>query len=279
MGEVMSAGLFRLKRDKVFWACMVLMAALAAVMMANSCRVCRGLAAEGYSVDVGAYYFQLAPAVELCMGVFTGLYLGTDHSEGALRNRLIVGHSRREVYLAGLGMAFAGALCFTAAWLLGGGGAALLLGWDLWRMGAGQVALYILVAAASALALAGVLAVVGMMTEKKSTAAVASILMVLALLAVATWINAQLSEPEMNSGFIITVAGMELAEPTPNPRYVSGALRRLYELLLEILPSGQTVLLAEGAVARPGLQLGASLIIAVFSGAAGMALFEKKDLK
>lgn len=278
MGDLMRANLFRLKRDKVFWTCGAALLALSAAVLLNGCHQYRDMWAEGYQVDLARCFFQLIPAMGMCVGIFTGLFLGTDHSEGALRNRLMVGHSRERVYLAGLGASLAGAAVFTLAWLVGSGLPAVL-NRDLWRLGPGPGALLLLVAVGSALALASVLTVAGMLCEKKSTAAVASILLVLGLMLVSTWLHARLLEPEMSSGLVITAQGMEWGEPTPNSRYVGGMLRQCYELVLDILPTGQMVLLSDMAVARPGLNLAASLAVTVAAALAGMGLFRKKDLK
>lgn len=278
MNDLISAGLFRLKRDKVFWACLATLLVLSAAVVLNSCRLCRSMWAEGYLVDLSGRFFQPVPAIGLCMAVFTGLFLGTDHSEGALRNRLMVGHSRERVYLAGLEVSLTGAVAFTLTWLVGSGLPAAL-NRDLWLLELGPTVFFPLVALGSVLALASVLTVVGMLAEKKSTAAVASILLVLGLLVVSAWLRARLLEPEMNSALTITAQGMEWGDPTPNPRYVSGALRQCYGLLLDILPTGQMVLLADMAVARPVLNLAASVAVTAAASLAGMTLFRKKDLK
>lgn len=278
MSELMRAGLFRLKRDRVFWLCLGAMLIIAVGQMSIGVRQCRAMAAEGYAVALAGSFFPLVQAAMVCVAVFTGLYLGTDQSEGALRNRLIVGHSRVQIYLAGLGTAMRGTLCFAAAWFLGGGVPALFHR-ELWQMGGGQTALYILVALFSALALTSVVSVVGMLAEKKSTAAVVSILLALGLVLVSTWLYSRLLEPEMENGLIITAAGMEWGEPTPNPRYVSGALRQVFQGLLNVLPTGQAVLLADMAVDHPVWNILSSAALTLAAALGGMAVFRKKDLK
>ena len=276
MNKLMRAGLFRLRRDRVFWLCLGAMVVVAAGQMTMGVQQSRVMAAEGYTVMLAGSFFPLVQAVMVCISVFTGLYLGTDHSEGALRNRMMVGHSRGRIYLAGLGTAMTGTLCFLAAWLLGGGLPALLHR-ELWQMGAGQTGLYILVALFSALALTSILTLVGMLAEKKSTAAVVSILLALGLVLVSTWLYSRLLEPEMESGLIITAGGMEWGDPTPNPRYVSGALRQVFQGLLNLLPTGQAVLLADMAVDRPLWNLLASAAVILTATLGGMAAFRRKD--
>ncbi|MCI8473953.1 MAG: ABC transporter permease subunit [Oscillospiraceae bacterium] len=278
MNKLMRAGLFRLRRDRVFWLCLGAMVVVAAGQMTMGVQQSRVMAAEGYTVMLAGSFFPLIQAVMVCIAVFTGLYLGTDHSEGALRNRLMVGHSRGRIYLAGLGTAMTGTLCFLAAWLLGGGLPALLHR-DLWKMGAGQTLLYGLVALLSALTLTSILTLVGMLAEKKSTAAVVSILLALGLVLVSTWLYSRLLEPEMETGLIMTVGGMEWGDPTPNPRYVGGVARQVFETILDVLPTGQMVRLSDMAVTRPVLNLAASALVTAAAVLAGMGLFGKKDLK
>lgn len=278
MRELMRAGLFRLRRDRVFWVCFGAMLVFSALQMFMGVRQCRAMEVEGYVMDLAGSFFPPVHGIGVCIAVFVGLFLGTDHSEGGLRNRLVVGHGREQVYLAGLGTALTGVLCFTAAWLIGGG-TVVLLNRDLWRPEVGQTALWILVALGSALALASVMTLVGTLAEKKSTAAVGTILLALGLLLATTWLYSRLQEPEMETGLIITAAGMEWGEPTPNPRYVGGALRQVFELILNLVPTGQMVLLSDMAAAHPVWDLAASAAVTLVSALTGVALFRKKDLK
>ena len=278
MSDLMRANLFRLRRDKVFWACGAALLLLSMAVVLNGARQYRTMAAEGYLVELAGYLFQPAPAIGVFTAVFTGLFLGADHSEGALRNRLIVGHSRERVYLSELGLSLTAALALAAAWLVGGG-VPVLFHRELWGLEPGATLLLILVALGSTLALASVLTVVGILAEKRSTAAVATILLTMGLLMFSTWLYARLLEPEMESGLIITAAGMEWGDPTPNPRYVGGTLRQICELVLDVLPTGQAALLMDMAVKRPFLNLAASLAVTVIAALTGMGLFCKKELK
>lgn len=70
-----------------------------------------------------------------------------------------------------------------------------------------------------------------------------------------------------------------MGEPTPNPDYISGGVRAAYEFLLDLLPTGQSILLANLELARP---LRGALCSAFIAGAAalgGLWTFRKKDLR
>ncbi len=277
MNELMGAHLFRMRRDKAFWACAAAMLVFAVGLMLNGCRQAGVMANLGYQTELEKYYFTLAPVVGLFAGVFSGLFLGTEYADGAVRNQLIVGHSRRQVYFASLLTNILAALLLTAAWLMGGLVGIPVLG--LWKMSGVTVTMNILVAIGSAVALAAIFTLLGMLVTKKSTGVVAAMLLFLGLLLTASWVYNALMEPEMTAGFIMTVDGVQTAELTPNPNYVSGVMRKVLEPILDVLPTGQEAMLANGGVARPLLNLMASVAITVFTTLAGMAVFERKDIK
>ena len=174
-------------------------------------------------------------------------------------------------------MLFRSAFTISAVWLVGGLVGIPVLG--LWNIGGAALAARILVALGSAMAMASIFTLLGMLVTKKSTAAVGSILLFLALLLGAAWVYNALMEPEMTTGLIMTVDGVQSAELTPNPNYVSGVMRRVLELLLNILPTGQEALVSNGEVGWPLLDLAASGAITLFTTLAGIAVFERKDIK
>ena len=52
MGELTRCGLFRLKKDRVFWACFGVMLCAAVAQLSIAARQCRMMAAEGYIVNL-----------------------------------------------------------------------------------------------------------------------------------------------------------------------------------------------------------------------------------
>ena len=88
-----------------------------------------------------------------------------------------------------------------------------------------------------------------------------------------------LSEQEFISGVVITLEGMHMGEPTLNPNYIRGVLRTVYETILNILPTGQAILMANLDITRPLFQMTASLFLILLICACGALLFSKKDLK
>ena len=277
MTELFRADFVRLWKNKVFWGCMALMAAVEAVVVLNGCRQARLLAAEGYLRSLDDYYFGTSVLLGLLLALTLGLFLGTEYSDGTLRNKLIVGHTRREVYLSSLLTGFRAALLLTLALFLAGLVGIPTLG--LWKMGLRGALLHVLVILCAAMTLCALYTLVGMLSGKKSTTAVTVILLFLGLFLLSSWIYSRLNDPPMNSGIIITAAGMEMAPETPNPNYVGGALRQVFEALMEFLPTGHIMLILNGALTRPLLNAAASLVLTVLTTVLGIVLFQRKDLK
>lgn len=159
-----------------------------------------------------------------------------ESQDGTLRNKLIAGHARGRVYAAYLVAAVAGCFAITLAWLLS------------------AAALILLLTAAEA----AVLTLVALLLPNRAVSAVSSILLMFGLIALGSAIYNALSEPEFASAAVITVNGFEIGKPLPNPNYVSGALRSVYQFAVDALPTGQSILLANQELARPVLSLCAS---------------------
>lgn len=277
MNNLLSANFARLWKDKVFWLCFAAMLACSAGTMLNGCRQASVNAGSGFAYTLDSFYFNLAPLLGLFCAVFISLFLGTEYSDGTVRNKLVVGRSRTAVYLADLTVSFCAALLFMAAWLLGGLVGIPFLG--PWKLGAPGLALCLLLTVLFLAALAALFTWAAAAFTNKAAGAVVSILLFLALLVCASMLYNRLSEPEMFSGVIITAEGMSMGEPTPNPDYISGGVRAAYEFLLDLLPTGQSILLANLELARPLREALCSAFIAGAAALGGLWTFRKKDLR
>ena len=124
-----------------------------------------------------------------------------------------------------------------------------------------------------------VLTLLCLLIPNRAVSAVAAILLMFGLIVVGSVFYNALCEPEMASAAVMTANGFEVGEPEPNPNYVSGALRTVYQFIVDALPTGQAILLANQELAHPAVSLCASVGIVLLSGAVGMAIFKRKDLK
>lgn len=268
MRNLLHANLFRLRRDGNFWFVLLTVFACSAGTML--------LWGREVSEALDNYYFRIAPSMGFVFAIFAALFLNVEYSEGTIRNKLIVGHVRRDVYLANFLTLLTASLCFVAAWLAGGCVGIPFLG--TWRMGAVKLAMYLLVAVGFTVSYCAIYTCAGMLLDRRSAQVVILVLSITLLLAAGYTDNA-LSEPEFTSGVIMTMDGMQMADPEPNPRYVTGPLRTVLEVVLDTLPSGQSALMMMTKIATPVRMLVCDVLVSVCATGAGLALFRRKDLK
>lgn len=276
MRNLLSAGFSRLWKQKIFWGGLLLMSAsVVAIMLLQL----RNSALNLYPVTLGLDTFL--PGCFLFIGcfaaVFAALFLGTEYSDGVIRNKLIAGHSRDAVYLSSLLLCAAYSLLVCAASiaavlvvgvpLLGPPADLLLL---LKRLGCGVL----LVAAFS-----GLFTLPAMLIRNKSVLSVFNTICFFGLLFSAIYIMQRLEAQEfiMEASYVLDGEYIP-GEYIPNPAYLRGAARAIFEFFEEFLPTGQSFLISQLEVPHP-LRLGLySLLVTVLTTLVGILAFRKKDI-
>lgn len=275
MRKLLSADFCRLRRDKVFWICFSAMLVYSAVSMLGCCwQALRDTSSFEYTLD--AFYFLYNIPIGLPIAVCASLFLGTEYSDGTIRNKLVVGHTRCDIYLANLFTNIACGILILLAGMLGGLCGIPFLG--TWKMGK-MVLVLLLVNVVCMIAYAAIFTLIGMLCSNKAIAAVLSILLFLGLMAIAFNAYYRLEEPEVVNGLIFTKEGMQVGEPEPNPRYLTGLKREIYQIAMDFLPTGQCIQMEGLTVLNPMRMILSSIIIAIVTTLGGIVVFGKKDLK
>ena len=282
MHKLLCAYFTRLKKDKALWLFAAGMFLMSAAVMLSGLRLHMKYPDDAAFAALEYYLFQSMPFIGVFASVTVGFFLGKEYGYGTLRNKLVTGHTRGRIYLASLAAAVAAAEIVAVGWLLGG-----LTGipyFGLWTMETEQFLLFLLLTVLATAALAALFHLIGMLVSSQSVSVVAAMFASLGLLMLGSFLYNQLCEPETTyDHIVITAQGLQLGDEVPNPAYVGGALRSVYYVLLNILPTGQGILMAnadDGAVVlNPALGAAGSVLIILGAAALGLLLFRKKDLK
>lgn len=273
MTNLLRANFFRIGRDKMFWTCVLTTLGCSIGFMLLWC----GESVErGALVELDVFYFRISAAMGFFYAMFTCLFLSVEYSEGTIRNKLAVGHTRREVYLSSLLSVFTASMCIALAWLVGGLSGVPFLGFL--RLGPAGAALCVAVIVGYTAAFSAIYTLIGMLTDRR-TATVITISAWLVLVLVSFFFENALHEPEFVTGLIMSVDGMEMANPKPNPYYISGTQRLIYEFVVDFLPTGQASSLQNIRLDHPVRMLLSSAFITVAATLTGLKLFKRKDLK
>ncbi len=276
MNKLLRANFSRLWKDKLFWLCMGAMLIYSVVYMLNGCRQATVDMSE-YHYRIDQYYFQFALVIGFFCALFSSMFFGTEYSDETIRNKIIVGHTRTSIYMSSLITTFTATLLIMSVWLVGALIAIPTLGF--WKMGILHLLGYLVIAFMFVLAFSAIYTVVNMLSSNKAITVIISILLFLGLLVFASIIYNALSEPVMSSGVQITSNGMEMAEPTPNPKYISGLKREIYDFIVDFLPTGQGMRMWQLEVSHPIRMIVSSAFIAVLTTLGGILGFKKKNLK
>ena len=138
---------------------------------------------------------------------------------------------------------------------------------------------YIFVAMGFAVSFAALYTVIGSLSSNKAMTIIYTFAAFIILAMAASALDDRLCEPEMNQG--MTLVGTQLVEmePTPNPLYLSGMIRTVCEAALELLPTGQALLLSDVAVEYPVRAISLSAVFTIVTLLVGSMLFRRKDIK
>ncbi len=276
MSRLLSAGFSRLKRDKVFWISMLVMLIYSVICMLNGCRQATSDVMSEYQYSLDHYYFNYALSIGLFGGIFTSLFLGTEYSDGVIRNKLVIGHTRFHIYFSNLIINFSATFLMMLVWLIGGLIGIPTLG--LWKMGMGLV-IYLLISVLFVAAFSAIFTFIGMICSNKAISAVLCILVFLGFTIFTSMIYNALSQPELSSSILVTAEGMQMTDPTPNPNYVRGVWRDIYQFIIDFLPTGQGIQMSDLNIAHPVCMGLSSIFITIVVTLGGIVAFNKKDLK
>ena len=281
MANLLSANFYRLFRSKVFYVGIL---AAVVVEVYSLLTGYQSTLLEGLGLENKFFLYPILLVIE--MPAFCGLFFGAEYSGGTLRSKLIAGIPRWKLYAANLVTGAVVSLAFSATAIVTG----LALGFLLiggFQLETGILAGYFLCSLAVGVASAAFAAMVALLVPNRAIGLVIGVLVAFSLLFVGQYLVQGLAQPELTrehepvlqNGVVVGYASSPDAPMVPNPGYVGGALRTVYTFLLHFMPMGQCFLVSFLGLEEPWkLMVGAALFTAL-AAAAGLILFQKKDVK
>lgn len=275
MSRLLSANFMRVKRSWAFWLCIVFMTGLALFMQFVNYRQVQ----QGNAPDLESELFAYVPFVSILAAVFVSLFTGTEYSDGTMRNKVVIGHSRTAIYLSNLVTAAVCVAVMSIVYLAVYSAAGMIIVGGF-KAGAGTILVQVLCSLVLAAAFASIFTLMSLLNQNKAVSAVLCMLLALGILFTGSYTNGVLEEPEFIGGYYVDENGeMHEQEETKNPRYVEGTERKVYEFANDFLPGGQSIQIAGGGAAEPWKLMGYSGVITVIITAAGIRAFKRKDLR
>lgn len=289
MNKLLSAEFVRLFKSRLFKICLFISGICGAVPIVSRWidikrfpDIYEGLADEYKQAD--SLLFMGTILVVFVIAAFAGLFVGTEYSDGTIRNKLIVGHKRSNVYisklivcvLAGIIMQL---VCIFAAWVICIF-AAWVTGMFEITLGFWQITGSIMMVCVAVTALMALLLLISMSIQSKSIGSVACLIFLMTLFCVNLTIMQKLSATEYYDSYAyIDDETGELIEvqEQKNPFYVSGLERDIYEFLFDFSPIGQMMQIM--ILENVRLIMLYDLAILIVATQAGIIILKRKNLK
>lgn len=279
MRKLLSANFRRLFCSKIYWLCVVFMTGFAAFSVCS--RYFQTIKYEDYPYPTAdALWFIGGMYISVVIAVFVSLWIGTEYSDGTFRNKIMVGHTRSELYFSNLIVCNVGALIIHIAYMLVIASMACLL-LKPFETPFRVLCVMSLASVLSLIALTSIFVLIAMLIHTKATGAVVSLLVAMVLIIASMTICNKLAAPEYIDSLENTINGEFVQmEQQPNPRYLDGTKREIYQHTLNLIPTGQMIQYGELAYPEDLAYFPLySLVVILLSTGMGTVIFKKKDLK
>lgn len=275
MRKLLAASFSRLWKEKIFWFVFLIMS------IGSVCFNWIGYnEINNPQIYVEDMIFCMLPMSGFVFALFISMRLGTEFEEHTIRNKLVVGYNRTQIYFAEYITCMVASIILLGIMLLFATVFGLLLSLEF-QSGWMEIVFLLFCCVLIASVFSAMFVGISMNVGAKATSLVVSIVFLFAILLLASFcINALAEEPMAYSNITITVEdGVQFGDLIENPAYVDGTQRTVYELIADILPTGQTIqmnnLEFERAVRWPVF----SLIMLVIATVAGYLPFRKRDIR
>ncbi len=278
MAKLLSANFRRLGKSPVFW--LAFMGMLCATILVTCMTYRTSLRDPSDEVlYLEDALFNLLPVMVFICAIVIPLLLGTEYEEHTIRNKLIVGHTRSQVYFSNYITCLASSEAILGVMLLCSG----ILGYIFFRetmLGWQQVAFLILCCFLLTAVLSAMCTGFAMNIRSKAFDLVITLGFILCLLCLASYVQGVLLEGEMiYSGVSFSENGVQFGDLVENPAYVGGSARTAMELVYDLLPTGQAIQMNNSEFERCARWPVLSVAMLTVSTVMGWIPFRKRDIR
>lgn len=196
----------------------------------------------------GGIYMMFVAAIFVC------LYVGADYANKTIRNKIIAGHKRANIYMSDLAASCFANLLFHLTYIA----IVLIMGIVLFKksdIGAESIFNYIALGSMAVLAFTSLFVMISAIVQSQTACTIATLPITIFLL-------------------IFSIA----QEPGPG-QYASSTVKTLYKFQYDFLPSTQLFNLANGHSVNVKLSILYDMAIIIVTTVIGLLVFRKKDIK
>lgn len=288
MSKLLNAGLARLFHNRLFQTGMIFSVGFGILM-----DIIRYLDIQKYPEEyavLGAEYhsaegfvFSGALYMMFLIAIIVAKLIGTEYSDGTIRNKIIAGHKRSNIFLANYGIGAVAALCMLLTFIV----VTLAVGKVLLPVSClttKEIIVFTLSEGVSLLGLTAIFVMITMLVRSKSTAIAANLVLAGVFFVVGITISSSLSaqqyqeyqeiEADAETGELVAVT-----KTIKNTHYLEGTKRVVYEQLNNFLPVNQVLQVMMYEKDNLDIMAVYSAWLVVLCNGIGIWRFRKIDLK
>ncbi|MCI8961608.1 MAG: ABC transporter permease subunit [Clostridia bacterium] len=274
MIKLLNAGFTRLRKSKLFCILTIFSIVFALCMIYTQYS---DMKKYGSVIEVEQIMLNYATMIGIIIAIFTSLFLGVEYSDGAIRNKISIGHKRISIYLSNFIITTITSLYSYILFVV----IVVIIGIPLFggiTIANSKLLMLIGSIFVNIIAYSSIFTFIAMMISNKTITAIVSIMLAFGLMMTAlTCIKILDTSKTVTQATMIN--GETKIEEIPNPKYPSEPKKKVFQTLLDINPSGQMFQIAgrtdPNLKVLPLYSLG---IVVIFTGV-GLMIFNKKELK
>ncbi len=281
MSKLLRSDFRRLFRSKLFYLCLVPTAVVMMFALFNNLHYLEVM--ENLELPIDNLLFMGTTVIVFPIAIFTSFFVGTDYSDGTMRNKVLVGNSRSAIYLSHFITTSVASLAMLVI------GTALVLFLGVFWMGGLVTSPAILIpqilcCLISVVALNSIIVALAMLIPHKAICAVVclvSAIVMINIVAPFLWDRLEAAEPTTPEMTYTDTDGVVHVIPEAvNPQYPTGAKRIILQLCYDTLPTAQMYQYSYEELPKniELFPIYSVLLISIFS-TAGVCIYKRRDLK
>ena len=236
MTNLLKANFYKMKKNKFIWIASILSVIVAIYYIRDNYNVYHDFLSY---VDINSLMFNYLPVYIIVSSILISTLLGFDYSNGSIKNKIVVGHSRFKIYISNLISTYLIILTIYLIYVL----IICLSGIILFKNLTFnfEFLLNIIILLLIILSYTSISVFITMTINNDIVSPVLNGLNSFILIIISFILLSVLSEPKYlhsDNGIYINDAGIEVID-TENPMYIKGSKRTIYEIIVNILPTGE----------------------------------------
>lgn len=236
MTNLLKANFYKMKKNKFIWIASILSVIVAIYYIRDNYNIYHDFLSY---VNINSLIFNYLPIFIIVSSILISTLLGFDYSNGSIKNKIVVGHSRLKIYISNLISTYLIILTIYLIYVL----IICLSGIFLFKNLTFNLKflLNIIILFSIILSYTSISVFITMTINNDIVSPVLNVLNSFILIIISFILLSVLSEPKYlhsDDGIYINDVGIEVID-TENPMYIKGNKRTIYEVIVNILPTGE----------------------------------------